>query len=144
MISNPSPKLSSIGQLSPSIDSAKGKRRKEYWEMIEEREQEETMKGQHNERMNPSRWEHRKKEWERIERMNSKLGQNSDRRMGTYLARPLPPNDDSWYHGWGNRLGNGDGNQGWELELGPLAAGVEVPPSARLRSEPGPVDFGQF
>lgn len=110
---------------------AKHCRRKEHWEIVEEREREEEQRV-HKQKMDPSKWEQRKQQWERIERMSSK-GRGDGK-------KPCPPPDTpqseppaSWYNGWGNRMGNGDGNQGWELELGPLAGGVELPPMA----EPG-------
>lgn len=108
---------------------AKHCRRKEHWEIVEEREREEEEQAR-KQKMDPSKWEQRKQQWERIERMGSK-GQPDGK-------KPLPPAETSppstsWYNGWGNRMGYGDGNQGWELELGPLAGGVEVPPTA----EPG-------
>ena len=115
---------------------AKHCRRKEHWEIVEEREREEEAERARQEKMDPSKWEQRKQQWERIERMSSK-GRSDGK-------KPLPPADTSppstsWYNGWGNRMGYGDGNQGWELELGPLAGGVELPPTA----EPGGAHDGR-
>lgn len=127
---------------------AKHCRRKEHWEIVEEREREEEAERARKEKMDPSKWEQRKQQWERLERMNSK-GRLDDK-------KPLPPAETSppttsWYNGWGNRMGHGDGNQGWELELGPLAGGVELPPTAESGSphdEPGfhtdAEPFGKF
>lgn len=116
---------------------AKHCRRKEHWEIIEEREREEEERAEEErarkQKMDPSKWEQRKQQWERIERMSSK-GRSDGKKPNPPPEPPhsMPP-EDSWYNGWGNRMGYGDGNQGWELELGPLAGGVELPPTA----EPG-------
>lgn len=105
---------------------AKHCRRKEHWEIVEEREREEEERAR-RQQMDPSKWEQRKQQWERIERMGSK--DRSDDKKPLPPAETTPPST-SWYNGWGNRMGHGDGNQGWELELGPLAGGVELPPTA--------------
>lgn len=129
---------------------AKHCRRKEHWEIIEEREREEEERAQ-KQKMDPSKWEQRKQQWERIERMSSK-GRSDGKKQpdpSRETPHPMPP-EDSWYNGWGNRMGYGDGNQGWELELGPLAGGVEVPPTVdqggtREGGFPGDVEaFGKF
>lgn len=146
------PDFSSNGRLVALEDQTIANRRKEHWEIIEEREQEALRGRQRKERMDPERWEHRKKEWERIERINSKLRKHKDRSIENSQARPSPPSDRSWYNGWGNRLGSGDGNQGWELELGPMARGVEIPPAvaperhsqSRTQGEAEFEDFGRF
>ena len=106
---------------------AKHCRRKEHWEIVEEREREEEEERARRQKMDPSKWEQRKQQWERIERMSSKG--RSDRKKPLPPPETTPPST-SWYNGWGNRMGFGDGNQGWELELGPLAGGVELPPTA--------------
>lgn len=150
VINQPPPVISSQNGLITPEDLTIERRRKEHWEIIEEREQKEIWERQRKERMDPARWEHRKKEWERIERINSKLRKSNDGKSENPPVRPSPSSESSWYNGWGNRLGSGDGNQGWELELGPMAGGVEIPPTARLerhaqpRTEGGIEAFGRF
>lgn len=100
---------------------SKANRRKEHWEIIEELEREEQLV--RKQKMDPSKWQQRKLEWERIERMQSHGKQNRRK-----VRSPSPRSPPSWYHGWGNRLGHGDGNQGWELELRPVDRNSAVPP----------------
>lgn len=150
VIQRHTPKLSTAAKPSAWEGLDKGKRRKEYWEVVEDKELEEIKEARRRDRMDPAKWELRKKEWERIERMNSKLRKDYNHEAKFSPARPYPTSDDTWYNGWGNRLGNGDGNQGWELELGPSAGGVELPPTvhpdrhAHLRSQVGVEEFGRF
>lgn len=121
---------------------AKHCRRKEHWEIVEEREREEEEERARKLKMDPSKWEQRKQQWERIERMGSRGSRGpSDSRRPSAPAEITPPST-SWYNGWGNRMGYGDGNQGWELELGPLAGGVELPPT--VEPPPGAHDGRRY
>lgn len=112
---------------------AKHCRRKEHWEIVEEREREEEEERVRKQKMDPSKWQQRKQQWERIERMSSKGRSDRKKSLPPETPPSASPPSTSWYNGWGNRMGHGDGNQGWELELGPLAGGVEFPPM----TEPG-------
>ena len=139
-----SPSLITFDETNAIDDPTKKKRRKEHWEIVEEEEQAKEKEQLRKARMDPTKWEQRKQEWERIERMSSKRNGGREAQVGSSMRTP-PPNDGSWYHGWGNRLGSGDGNQGWELELGPMAGGVELPPSSKKSTtKVSPEDFGRF
>jgi hypothetical protein len=111
---------------------AKNRRRKEHWEIVEEREREEERRMQ-EEKLDPSTWEQRRQPWERMESMSSQDGTDG-RKTSPSPQTPHPlPSSGSWYNGWGNRMGNRDGSQGWELELYPWAGGLDLTPMA----EPG-------
>ncbi len=104
---------------------AKNRRRKEHWEIVEEREREEEQRMQ-EEKMNLSKWEERKQQWELIEPMSFQDGADSAKSSPSRQTPHPLPSFGSWYNGWGNRMGSRDGSQGWELDLGQLGGGVEL------------------
>ena len=101
-------------------------RRKEYWEIVEERERADQLAQVQCGKPQPSVSEQAINARNHINRNDPLAPGKQYRRRDIQLSSPRQNSTwsvssprMSWYRRWGHQLGPGDGNQGWELELAP-------------------------